>query len=131
MSKTFIQYLAIAWTFLFTIYASSFKCVWQLILKLQAFWIKGTFAAKLRFAIIIKVKKQKTLYVFLENFSFINRGIKTSRTIKTKLPLQFCMNSLTIIMHQLGLVFWPIGRQGERCKLTNRSFDNEISIKEC
>ena len=32
-----------------------------------------------------------------------NRGIKTYRTIKTKLPLQFCMNDLTIIIRQLVL----------------------------
>ena len=32
-----------------------------------------------------------------------NRGIKTKMTIKTKLPLKFCMNSLTIIICQLWL----------------------------
>ena len=33
-----------------------------------------------------------------------NRGIKTQRTIKTELPLKFCMNGLTIMIGQLRLV---------------------------
>ena len=33
-----------------------------------------------------------------------DRGIKTQRTIKTKLPLKFCLNHLTIMIDQLGLV---------------------------
>ena len=32
------------------------------------------------------------------------RGIKIWRTIKTKLPFQFCMNDLTIMIGQLGFV---------------------------
>ena len=37
--------------------------------------------------------------------------IETQRTIKTKLPLQFCMNGLTIMIAQLGLVGLPLGRR--------------------
>ena len=34
--------------------------------------------------------------------TYYNRGIKTWRTIKTKLPLQFCLIGLTIMIGQLG-----------------------------
>ena len=39
-----------------------------------------------------------------------NRGIKIKRTIKSKLPLLFCMNGLTIMTGPLGR---PIGRREE------------------
>ena len=44
--------------------------------------------------------------VFLENITTgtNNRGIKSQRTIKTKLPLQFYLNGLKIMIGQLGLV---------------------------
>ena len=44
------------------------------------------------------------LIEFSPYISKICRGIKTQRTIKTKIPLQFCMNGLTIMIGQLGLV---------------------------
>ena len=61
-----------------------------------------------------------------------NRGIKTKRTIKTKLPLQFCINGLTIIIGPLRLVQLTKRKTGRKhvnklisrlisaCQLTNR-----------
>ena len=49
-----------------------------------------------------------------------NRNIKTQRTFKTKLPLQFCMNGLTIMTSQL------MGRNDVN-KLNSRPFVNEIA----
>jgi len=56
-----------------------------------------------------------------------NRGIKKLRTIKTILPLTFCMNGLTIMIGQLGLVLLinrNIGRED-----TNKQIFIHLSIK--
>ena len=61
------------------------------------------------------------------------RGIKTYRTIKTKLPLQLRMNSLTIIIGHLGLV-WFANRKTRKKHLYNqisRQFVNKTSTIVC
>ena len=62
-----------------------------------------------------------------------NRGIKTQRINKTKLPLQIYNNGLTIIIGQLWLVQLTI-RQTERedvNKRDSRPFVDKISIMVC
>ena len=45
---------------------------------------------------------------------YINRGIKTLRTIKTKLPHNFCLNGPTIMIGQLVLVKLANRKTGRR-----------------
>ena len=58
--------------------------------------------------------------------SFYNRGIKILRTIKTKLPLQFCVNSLVTIIGQLGLV-WLTNKKTKR-KHVNKLISRRLLI---
>ena len=54
---------------------------------------------------------------------FCNRVIKRLRTINTKLPLQFCMNGLTIMIGQLGLL-WLANRKRRKKHVKNQLADN-------
>ena len=62
-----------------------------------------------------------------------NRGIKTQRTIKTKLPLKFCMNGLVIVIGQLGLAQLTNRKRGRKDvnKRISRAFVNRISMIVC
>ena len=61
-----------------------------------------------------------------KNILFCNRVIKSKRTIKTKLPLQFCIIVLTIMIGQLGLVCLKDGKKA--CKQTNKQTTIDILL---
>ena len=92
----------------------SFANVFSKIIKMQnlfSWWIKNDryiiFTWNYDRATFMKVQKRRKIYrLQIKKDSKLmpnNRGKKTYRTIKTKLPLQFCMNGLTIIISQLVL----------------------------
>ena len=83
-------------------------------LKTNCHFLKGQhYYNRLKFLVII-FKSRQILFKIMINFtilqsihpsqsSFSNRGIKTQRNIKIRLPLQFCMNGLTYNYHWFNM----------------------------
>ena len=72
------------------------------------------------------------IYFFLLTRN-VNKGIKTQRTIKIKLPLQYCMKCLTIMSGQSELFQLTNRKTGRKHvnKLISRPFVNKISRMVC
>ena len=72
-----------------------------------------------------KLKYKSNIYIFLKdltsnNHNNLNRSIKTQRTIKPKIPIQFYRIGLTIMIGPLGLVQLTNRKTGKKtCKQSN------------
>ena len=55
-----------------------------------------------------------------------NRGMKIQWKIKKKLPLQFCMNGITIMICQLGLIQLANGKKDVNKRISRPFFNKYI-----